>query len=137
MDSLKCGCGGELAPKTISPEEGGLLYKYYRDGDTVEHYDRYRLSCLECESCGEKSGLTAGGIQGDTVSTLLEKLDGIAYGACTECGGRAIPEMAAMGATGRLIGGFSEEEFTYSFALFDMCADCGRIFNVREKLMGV
>lgn len=139
MDSVKCGCGGELVRRVISPEAGGLLYKYYRDSDTVEHYDRYELSCLECGECGQRQSLTARGLQEDTVGNLTEKLDseGAQYGVCPLCGGRLIAEMAGMGGTGKLLGGFSEESFTYSFALFDMCADCGRIFNVHEKLMGV
>ncbi|MBQ8966144.1 hypothetical protein [Ruminococcus sp.] len=131
-------CGGETAFKTLSPDEGSLLYKYYYDGDVVEHYSRYLLGCEECQACGGRGALYAREVEEGTVAGLLERLEfeEVDIGVCPDCGGRLITDMAGMGATGNLLSRFAKERFTYSFALFDMCADCGKISNIHEKLMG-
>ena len=132
-------CGQDTVSRTLSGEEGNLLYKYYSESDTVEHYDRYRLVCGECVSCGKRCMPRAEGLDEGTLKRLTDALDGegYVYDKCPECGGRLIKEMAGMGSSGNLLKMFAEEDFTYSFALFDMCADCGRISDIREKLMGV
>lgn len=134
-------CGGEVFVKALlSGEEGALIYKYYPENDTVEHYARYDLSCRECAGCSQKDlpVLIAREGGGDP-KTLADTLagEGIAFGRCPECGGRLIKDMAGMGSAGNLLKKFAAQGFPYSFALFDLCADCGRIYDVREKLMGV
>ena len=134
-------CGGEVFVKALlSGEEGALIYKYYPENDTVEHYARYDLSCRECAGCSQKDQpvLIARESGGDP-KTLADTLagEGIAFGRCPECGGRLIKDMAGMGSAGNLLKKFAAQGFPYSFALFDLCADCGRIYDVREKLMGV
>ncbi len=134
-------CGGEVFVKALlSGEEGALIYKYYPENDTVEHYARYDLSCRECAGCSQKDRpvLIARESGGDP-KTLADTLagEGIAFGRCPECGGRLIKDMAGMGSAGNLLKKFAAQGFPYSFALFDLCADCGRIYDVREKLMGV
>lgn len=136
----KCGaCSGDMRTAVLSPDEGSLFYKYYAESDTVEHYDRYRLCCDECVSCGERCAPRAEGLDEDTVQRLTDALDseGYEYMRCPVCGGKLIKDMAAMGGSGNLLRKFAKTEFTYSFALFDMCAECGSITDIREKLMGV
>jgi hypothetical protein len=133
-------CGGACKGKILGGEDGVLIYKYYAENDTVEHYARYDLCCEECETCGELSSpKLSDRAEGGSLSALAEILDseGYVYEVCPECGGRLIREMTGMGSAGNLLKKFAEKEFPYSFALFDLCADCGRISDVHEKLMGV
>ena len=133
-------CGGEVFVKALlSGEEGALIYKYYPENDTVEHYARYDLSCRECAGCSQKDRPVLIAREGGDPKTLADTLagEGIAFGRCPECGGRLIKDMAGMGSAGNLLKKFAAQGFPYSFALFDLCADCGRIYDVREKLMGV
>ena len=45
-------CGGDCKGKILGGEDGVLIYKYYAENDTVEHYARYDLCCEECSECG-------------------------------------------------------------------------------------
>ncbi|MCR5541911.1 MAG: hypothetical protein K6F71_13975 [Ruminococcus sp.] len=133
-------CGGACKKAVLGGEDGVLIYKYYAENDTVEHYARYDLCCDECTECGEYSAAKlCDRAEGGSLSALAEILDGegYVYEVCPECGGRLIRDMAGMGSAGNLLKKFAEKEFPYSFALFDLCADCGRISDVHEKLMGV
>ncbi len=138
MDCPKCG--GEAVMMKLSADDGALIYKYYPDNDTVEHYARYDIVCSGCTACGSRDvpllkARADGGDPAKLADTLAE--EGIAFGKCPECGGRLIADMAGMGSGGNLLKQFGQKGVSYSFALFDLCADCGRIYDVREKLMGV
>ncbi|MBO4866084.1 MAG: hypothetical protein J5582_05875 [Ruminococcus sp.] len=133
-------CGTACKKTTLGGEDGVLIYKYYAENDTVEHYARYELCCEECPDCGELSAPElCAKAEGGSLTSLVTILDseGYKYEVCPECGGRLIRDMAGMGSAGNLLKKFAEKEFPYSFALFDLCADCGRISDVHEKLMGV
>lgn len=133
-------CGTACKKTTLGGEDGVLIYKYYAENDTVEHYARYELCCEECPDCGELSAPElCAKAEGGSLTLLVTILDGegYKYEVCPECGGRLIRDMAGMGSAGNLLKKFAEKEFPYSFALFDLCADCGRISDVHEKLMGV
>lgn len=139
MDSC-VKCGGDCRIVQVCGEDGVLIYKYYAESDTVEHYAKYMLCADECADCGNVSlPLLCDKEGGGTLAGLTEILDneGHGYGVCPSCGGRLIKDMAAMGSAGNLLKRFAEKEFPYSFVLFELCADCGRIYDVREKLMGV
>ena len=133
-------CGTACKKTVLGGEDGVLIYKYYAENDTVEHYARYELCCEECPDCGELSAPElCAKAEGGSLTSLVTILDGegYKYEVCPECGGRLIRDMAGMGSAGNLLKKFAEKEFPYSFALFDLCADCGRISDVHEKLMGV
>ncbi|SEK85451.1 hypothetical protein [Ruminococcus albus] len=133
-------CGTTCKKTVLGGEDGVLIYKYYAENDTVEHYARYELCCEECPDCGELSAPElCAKAEGGNLTSLVTILDGegYKYEVCPECGGRLIRDMAGMGSAGNLLKKFAEKEFPYSFALFDLCADCGRISDVHEKLMGV
>ncbi|SFC65101.1 hypothetical protein [Ruminococcus albus] len=133
-------CGTACKKTTLGGEDGVLIYKYYAENDTVEHYARYELCCEECPDCGELSAPElCAKAEGGSLTSLVTILDGegYKYEVCPVCGGRLIKDMAGMGSAGNLLKKFAEKEFPYSFALFDLCADCGRISDVHEKLMGV
>ena len=133
-------CSGKTAYTRLSPHEGFVLYKYYRDSDVIEHYRRYELGCLRCEDCQGLSEprikmLVPNGLHGELSSqTLSEVLDseGYSYQKCS-CGGRLITDMAALGTAGKALQRFSDKSFMYSTVTFDACADCGRVSNVQEK----
>jgi hypothetical protein len=133
-------CGGACKRTVFGGEDGVLIYKYYAGNDTVEHYARYDLCCEECAECGGYSGAElCDRAEGGSLAALAEILDGegYVYEVCPECGGRLIKDMAGMGSAGNLLKKVADKSFPYSFALFDLCADCGRISDVHEKLMGV
>lgn len=124
----------------VGGDDGVLIYKYYPESDTVEHYAKYMLFCEESIDSEERSKpVLCDKDNGGTLTELVRILDseGYGYAVCPECGGRLIKDMAAMGSAGNLLKKFADKEFPYSFALFELCADCGRIYDVHEKLMGV
>ena len=112
----------------------------YQGQSQAEELKKGIIGLNICEECGGLSSpKLSDRAEGGSLAALAEILDGegYAYDVCPECGGRLIRDMAGMGSAGNLLKKFAEKEFPYSFALFDLCADCGRISDVHEKLMGV
>ncbi len=138
----ECECGGGLERLRLSPDEGFVLYKYYRDDDVIEHYRRYELFCERCKECGREQPFIEmkipNGLHGDKANEKLTDVldgEGYCYEKCPACGGRLITDMAALGTAGKCLQRFSQESFLYSTVTFDSCADCGMVSNIREKPM--